>query len=144
MTDENGFSRETPVGNWGTISEVSSPAFWPLIPDFLRTPAVGAMLTARPGNGGPHLIAAAGLPPLLTSDRRSPGLLQTTSRSLRRGRSAFAALTFFLLAVSLGFPPGGQRPDARGSPGPSWPIQRLRKARGGPRDLPWRRASRQA
>lgn len=39
-------------------------------------------------------------------------------------------------AVSLGFPPGGQRPDARGSPGLSQPIQRLRKARGGPRDLP--------
>lgn len=45
-------------------------------------------------------------------------------------------------AVSLGFPPGGQRPDAPGSSGPAQPIQRLREARGGPRDLPWRRASR--
>ncbi|TEA35450.1 hypothetical protein DBR06_SOUSAS20510022 [Sousa chinensis] len=45
--------------------------------------------------------------------------------------------------VRLGFPPGGQRPDAQSSPRPAQLFQRGREAVGGPRDLPWRRARRE-
>ncbi|XP_007457581.1 PREDICTED: uncharacterized protein LOC103078191 [Lipotes vexillifer] len=79
----------------GTASEGSSPpASWPPASDFLRNPAAGAMLSARPGNGRTHLVRShrprtpeGQCPPLFAGDL-------TSSRLLRRGHSARLARAF--------------------------------------------------
>lgn len=140
MTDENGFSRETPVGkdkvdSWGRsrrcprhlpsgLSSQTSSAL-PLWVRCSQPVPVTADLT---------WIAAAGLPPLLTSDRCSP-------RAARQPRARFAEGVRLLLRShssrlgrELGVPARGTKARraglTRALPADPAPPQSQRRAKG--------------
>lgn len=149
MTDENGFTRNACRERQGGLLGRSRRCPRHL-PSGLSSQTSSALplwvrCSARPGNRRTSPDRSRRPPTLLTSDSLlSASSARTTCAGSPRAFGFCCAHILPGSAVSLGFPPGGQRLRRAGPyPGPSQPIQRLRKARGGPRDLPWRRASRQ-